>query len=690
MASSLGKTRNIGIAAHIDAGKTTLTERILYYTARTHKMGEVHDGNATMDWMVQERERGITITSAATYCQWLDHNINIIDTPGHVDFTMEVERSLRVLDGLIVLFCAVGGVQPQSETVWRQANRYNVPRLAFVNKMDRAGSDFYSTFEQISEKLKASAVPVQLPIGSEDKFRGLIDLVENKAYYYDVEEDELGTIYREGEIPSDMAEEVTRFRELLFEKIGAFDDAILESFLADEEIDSEDIKRILRQATIGNQIVPVFAGSAFRNKGVQLLLNGVVDYLPSPVDVPAVKGIDPSSGEEDTRASDPRLPAAALAFKIATDPHVGKLTFIRVYSGKIEKGTTVLNVGKNKRERIMRLIRMHANQREDVDMAKAGDIVVAIGLKETTTGDTLTNRKYPILLESILFPEPVISVALEPKSKADQERLSSSLARLSEEDPTFKYSTDEESGQMIISGMGELHLEIIVDRLLREFKVLARVGKPQVAYREAILGEAEAEGKFIKQTGGKGQYGVVKLRIKPLKDSTDIFKFTDSIVGGAVPREFIPSVERGCKEAMSSGILAGYPIIGVDITLIDGDYHSIDSSEIAFRVAGSIGFQEAFRKADPCLMEPIMDVDITAPEHTMGDVIGDLNGRRGKVNDIDHLQDGSVRIKAEVPLAEMFGYTTDLRSRTQGRASHVMEFHHYEPLPDELEKDIIG
>jgi len=686
----LGKTRNIGIAAHIDAGKTTLTERILYYTARTHKMGEVHDGNATMDWMVQERERGITITSAATYCQWLDHNINIIDTPGHVDFTMEVERSLRVLDGLIVLFCAVGGVQPQSETVWRQANRYNVPRLAFVNKMDRAGSDFYSTFEQISEKLKASAVPVQLPIGSEDKFRGLIDLVENKAYYYDVEEDELGTIYREGEIPSDMAEEVTRFRELLFEKIGAFDDAILESFLADEEIDSEDIKRILRQATIGNQIVPVFAGSAFRNKGVQLLLNGVVDYLPSPVDVPAVKGIDPSSGEEDTRASDPRLPAAALAFKIATDPHVGKLTFIRVYSGKIEKGTTVLNVGKNKRERIMRLIRMHANQREDVDMAKAGDIVVAIGLKETTTGDTLTNRKYPILLESILFPEPVISVALEPKSKADQERLSSSLARLSEEDPTFKYSTDEESGQMIISGMGELHLEIIVDRLLREFKVLARVGKPQVAYREAILGEAEAEGKFIKQTGGKGQYGVVKLRIKPLKDSTDIFKFTDSIVGGAVPREFIPSVERGCKEAMSSGILAGYPIIGVDITLIDGDYHSIDSSEIAFRVAGSIGFQEAFRKADPCLMEPIMDVDITAPEHTMGDVIGDLNGRRGKVNDIDHLQDGSVRIKAEVPLAEMFGYTTDLRSRTQGRASHVMEFHHYEPLPDELEKDIIG
>lgn len=686
----MGKTRNIGIAAHIDAGKTTLTERILYYTARTHKMGEVHDGNATMDWMVQERERGITITSAATYCQWLDHNINIIDTPGHVDFTMEVERSLRVLDGLIVLFCAVGGVQPQSETVWRQANRYNVPRLAFVNKMDRAGSDFYSTFEQISEKLKASAVPVQLPIGSEDKFRGLIDLVENKAYYYDVEEDELGTIYREGEIPSDMAEEVTRFRELLFEKIGAFDDAILESFLADEEIDSEDIKRILRQATIGNQIVPVFAGSAFRNKGVQLLLNGVVDYLPSPVDVPAVKGIDPSSGEEDTRASDPRLPAAALAFKIATDPHVGKLTFIRVYSGKIEKGTTVLNVGKNKRERIMRLIRMHANQREDVDMAKAGDIVVAIGLKETTTGDTLTNRKYPILLESILFPEPVISVALEPKSKADQERLSSSLARLSEEDPTFKYSTDEESGQMIISGMGELHLEIIVDRLLREFKVLARVGKPQVAYREAILGEAEAEGKFIKQTGGKGQYGVVKLRIKPLKDSTDIFKFTDSIVGGAVPREFIPSVERGCKEAMSSGILAGYPIIGVDITLIDGDYHSIDSSEIAFRVAGSIGFQEAFRKADPCLMEPIMDVDITAPEHTMGDVIGDLNGRRGKVNDIDHLQDGSVRIKAEVPLAEMFGYTTDLRSRTQGRASHVMEFHHYEPLPDELEKDIIG
>jgi len=686
----LGKTRNIGIAAHIDAGKTTLTERILYYTARTHKMGEVHDGNATMDWMVQERERGITITSAATYCQWLDHNINIIDTPGHVDFTMEVERSLRVLDGLIVLFCAVGGVQPQSETVWRQANRYNVPRLAFVNKMDRVGSDFYSTFEQISEKLKASAVPVQLPIGSEDKFRGLIDLVENKAYYYDVEEDELGTIYREGEIPSDMAEEVTRFRELLFEKIGAFDDAILESFLADEEIDSEDIKRILRQATIGNQIVPVFAGSAFRNKGVQLLLNGVVDYLPSPVDVPAVKGIDPSSGEEDTRASDPRLPAAALAFKIATDPHVGKLTFIRVYSGKIEKGTTVLNVGKNKRERIMRLIRMHANQREDVDMAKAGDIVVAIGLKETTTGDTLTNRKYPILLESILFPEPVISVALEPKSKADQEKLSSSLARLSEEDPTFKYSTDEESGQMIISGMGELHLEIIVDRLLREFKVLARVGKPQVAYREAILGEAEAEGKFIKQTGGKGQYGVVKLRIKPLKDSTDIFKFTDSIVGGAVPREFIPSVERGCKEAMSSGILAGYPIIGVDITLIDGDYHSIDSSEIAFRVAGSIGFQEAFRKADPCLMEPIMDVDITAPEHTMGDVIGDLNGRRGKVNDIDHLQDGSVRIKAEVPLAEMFGYTTDLRSRTQGRASHVMEFHHYEPLPDELEKDIIG
>ncbi len=689
MASFLGRIRNIGIAAHIDAGKTTLTERILFYTARTHRMGEVHDGSATMDWMVQERERGITITSAATYCEWKDHNINIIDTPGHVDFTVEVERSMRVLDGLVIVFCAVGGVQPQSETVWRQANRYSVPRLAFVNKMDRVGSDFFAVFDQIKDRLNAPAIPVQLPIGREDDFRGIIDLVTNKAYYYDKGEDDYGRVYREGPVPEDMIDTVIKFREMLFEKIGEFDDEILESYLGEEDVEPEAIKKVIRQATTGNQLVPVFVGSAFRNKGVQLLLDGVVDYLPSPVDVPAVKGIDPKTGEQDTRASDPMLPFAGLAFKIATDPHVGKLTFIRVYSGELQKGTAVLNVGKDKKERVMRLLRMHANQREDVDSVRAGDIAAAIGLKLTTTGDTLTDQKHPVLLESIQFPEPVISVALEPKSKADQEKMALSLEKLSEEDPTFKYQTDEESGQMIISGMGELHLEIIVDRLLREFKVEAKVGRPQVAYREAIRTEASAEGRFVKQTGGRGQFGVVRLRVAPIQDSADSFKFVNEIVGGTIPKEYIPAVEKGCREALQTGIIAGYPLVGVEATLYDGEFHSVDSSEMAFKIAGSMAIQDACRKASPALMEPVMAVEIVTPEHTMGDVIGDLNSRRGKIIDIDHSQDGTVRIKGEVPLSEMFGYTTDLRSRTQGRGSHSMEFHHYECLPAEMEKAIL-
>ncbi|MEP0815100.1 MAG: elongation factor G [bacterium] len=689
MVSVLGRIRNIGIAAHIDAGKTTLTERILFYTARTHRMGEVHEGSTIMDWMPQERERGITITSAATFCQWKDHQINIIDTPGHVDFTMEVERSMRVLDGLVAVFCAVGGVQPQSETVWRQANRYNVPRLAFVNKMDRIGSDFYSVVDQIRQRLHAPAVPVQLPIGSEDSFTGIVDLIENRAYFYNTEEDQLGRTYSAGPVPEEMAEITATYREQLFEKVGEFDDKIMEAYLSEEEISSEDIYRILRQATIGNQLVPVLCGSAFKNKGVQLLLDGVIRFLPSPVDIPPVKGHDPKTGEEDTRAADPRLPFAGLAFKIATDPHVGKLTFIRVYSGELEKGTSVLNVGKGKSERAMRLLRMHANQREDVDKVSAGDIAAVIGFKLTTTGDTITVPKHPILLESIHFPEPVMSVALEPKSKADQERMAVSLEKLSEEDPTFKYHTDQESGQMIISGMGELHLEIIVDRLLREFKVEAKVGKPQVSYREAILDTAEAEGRFVKQTGGRGQYGVCSLRVAPITDTNEQFRFIDKITGGVIPREYIPAVEQGCKEAMASGILAGYPMVGVEVTLFDGSHHSVDSSEIAFKTAGSMAFQAACRKARPCLKEPIMTVEVTAPEHTMGDVMGDLSSRRGRIVNMDHGNDGTVRIRAEVPLSEMFGYTTDLRSKTQGRASHVMEFHHYEPLPESIEKAIL-
>lgn len=686
MVSSLGKIRNIGIAAHIDAGKTTLTERILFYTARTHRMGEVHEGSATMDWMPQERERGITITSAATFCEWKGHKINIIDTPGHVDFTIEVERCLRVLDGLIIVFCAVGGVQPQSETVWRQANRYNVPRIAFVNKMDRVGSEFSTAVREMREKLSAPAIPVQLPIGCEDEFIGIVDLVENKAYFYDVEDDDHGKLYREGEIPPEMRDTVHEAREELFEKVGEFDDDILEAFLSDVEINTEDVYRVLRQGTLSNQFVPVFAGSAFKNKGIQLLLDGVIRYLPSPVDVPPVRGVSPKTGEEDSRTADPNAPFSALAFKIATDPHVGRLTFLRVYSGALEKGKTVLNVGKNKRERVMRLLRMHANQREDIDRIRAGDIVAVIGLKLTGTGDTLTDQKHPILLESIFFPDPVISVALEPKSLADQGKMSTALMKLSEEDPTFKYKTDEDSGQIIISGMGELHLEIIVDRLFREFKVEAKVGKPQVAYREAIQITAEAEVRFVKQTGGRGQFAVVTLRVQPISNGSEEFKFHDEIVGGVIPSKFISSIEKGCRSALKTGILAGYPLIGVEVTLLDGDHHSVDSSEMSFEIAGSMALQSACRKAEPCMKEPVMAVEVTAPEHTMGDVISDLNARRGSVHDIDHTQSGSVKIKAEVPLSEMFGYTTDLRSKTQGRATHVMEFDHYEALPEEKGK----
>lgn len=683
---SLKKTRNIGIMAHIDAGKTTTTERILYYTGRVHKMGEVHDGAAVMDWMEQEQERGITITSAATTCQWKEHRINIIDTPGHVDFTVEVERSLRVLDGAIALFCSVGGVEPQSETVWRQADKYRVPRIAFVNKMDRMGADFFQVVEMMKERLGANAIPIQIPIGKEDEFQGVIDLLTMEAIIY---EDDLGVKYTRTEIPEEYIKEAEEYREKLVEVLSEKDDDLMMKYLEGEEITVDELKEHLRRAAINVELIPVLCGSAFKNKGVQLLLGAVLDYLPSPVDVPPVKGINPDTGEEDTRKADDEAPFSALAFKIMADPYVGKLAFFRVYSGVLNAGSYVYNSSKDKRERVGRILQMHANHREERTEVYAGDLAAAVGLKNTSTGDTLCDADHPIVLEAMEFPEPVISVAIEPKSKADQDKLGMALQRLAEEDPTFKVKTDEETGQTIIEGMGELHLEIIVDRLLREFKVDANIGKPQVAYRETITQKvAGVNGKFIRQSGGRGQYGHVVLDIEPLGEG-DGFEFENKIVGGVIPKEYIPAVEAGVIEAMENGVLAGYPVVDVKISLVDGSYHDVDSSEMAFKIAGSIGFKEAAKKAGPVILEPIMKVEVVVPEDYMGDVIGDLNGRRGQVSGMETRATAQV-VKANVPLSEMFGYATDLRSKTQGRATYTMQFSHYEPAPKNIAKEIMG
>ena len=682
----LEKTRNIGIMAHIDAGKTTTTERILYYTGRVHKMGEVHDGAAVMDWMEQEQERGITITSAATTCQWKDFRVNIIDTPGHVDFTVEVERSLRVLDGAIALFCSVGGVEPQSETVWRQADKYRIPRLAFVNKMDRMGADFFQVVEMMRERLGANAVPIQIPIGKEDEFKGVIDLISMDAVLY---EDDLGVNYQQVAIPEDYQAQAEKYREHLLEALAEKDDELMVKYLEGEEISQADFKAALRKAVIDVTIIPVLCGSAFKNKGVQLLLDSVLDYMPSPVDVAAVRGLNPDSGEEEARQADDQAPFSALAFKIMADPYVGKLAFFRVYSGILQAGSYVYNSTKGKRERIGRILQMHANHREEKDAVYAGELAAAVGLRNTTTGDTLCLEDQRIILESMDFPEPVIDVAIEPKSKADQDKLGLALQRLAEEDPTFKIKTDEETGQTIIQGMGELHLEIIVDRLLREFKVDANIGRPQVAYRETITKKIEGvAGKFIRQSGGRGQYGHVILNIEPLGEGGG-FQFENKIVGGSIPREYIPAVEAGVIEAMENGVLASYPVVDVRVSLVDGSYHEVDSSEIAFKIAGSIGFKEAARQAKPVILEPIMDVEVVVPEEYMGDVIGDINGRRGQVKGMEPRATAQV-VKASVPLSEMFGYATDLRSKTQGRATYTMQFSHYEPAPKSIAKEIMG
>ena len=681
----LDKVRNIGIAAHIDAGKTTTTERILFYTGRTHRMGEVHEGAATMDWMVQEQERGITITSAATTTTWRDCQINIIDTPGHVDFTAEVERSLRVLDGVIAVFCAKGGVEPQSETVWRQADRYGVPRIAYVNKMDTVGANFDEVVRQIRERLKARPVVMQVPIGAEDQFEGIIDVLNQKALYW---LDELGTTIEERDIPPAYRERVQQLRHDLVEAAADFDEGIMIKYVEGEEPTTVELQAAIRKGTIMVQIVPVFCGSSYRNRGVQPLLDAVVDYLPSPIDIPAVKGIDPRTDEEVARATDDGAPLAALAFKIMTDPYVGKLTYLRIYSGTLSAGSYVYNANKRRKERIGRLVRMHANHRSDVDSAYAGDIVAAVGLKDTATGETLCDEGNPVILESMQFPEPVISVAIEPKTKADQDKLSLSLLKLAEEDPTFRMRTDEETGQTIIQGMGELHLEIIVDRLVREFKVEANVGKPQVAYRETVTRKSSAEGRFVRQTGGRGQYGHVKLTVEP-NESGKGFEFIDAIVGGAIPREYIPAVEAGVREAMESGVLAGYPMVDVIVTLEDGSYHEVDSSEMAFKIAGSMGFKAAAEKAAPTILEPMMKIEVTVPEEYTGDVIGDLNARRGRIEGIEP-RSGVQIISAVVPLASMFGYATDLRSRTQGRGVFAMEFHHYEQVPKAVADEIVA
>ena len=681
----LNKVRNIGIMAHIDAGKTTTTERILFYTGKLHRMGEVHEGSATMDWMEQEKERGITITSAATTCFWKDCRINIIDTPGHVDFTAEVERSLRVLDGAVALFCAVGGVEPQSETVWRQADKYRVPRIAFVNKMDRVGADFYNVLEMIKVRLGAHPVALQIPMGHGEMFTGLIDLVEKKAVIFD--ENSLGMQIFEEDVPRDMIDQVEEYRTKLIEAAAEYDDRLMEKYLEGEELTAEEIKAALRKGTVENHIVPVLLGSAFKNKGVQRLLDAVIDYLPSPADIPPVKGIDPRSGKEVERPASDDAPFTALAFKIMADPYVGKLTYFRVYSGSAKVGTYVYNTNSEKKERLGRILQMHANSRQEIDQVYAGDIVAAVGLKNTRTGDTLADASKPIVLESMNFPEPVIAVAIEPKTKADAEKLSQSLMKLSDEDPTFRVRTEEETGQTLISGMGELHLEIIVDRLLREFKVGARVGKPQVAYKETITRAVKSEGKFIRQSGGRGQYGHVVLEVMPNEKGKG-FEFEDKIVGGVVPREFIPAVKAGVIDALKNGVLAGYPVVDVKVALVDGSYHEVDSSEMAFKIAGSMAVKDALAKAGPVLLEPIMDVEVVVPEEYLGDVIGDLNSRRGKVSGILPRKDAQV-VEAFVPLAEMFGYATDLRSITQGRAVYTMQFDHYEKLPQNLVDEII-
>ena len=681
---SLEMTRNIGIMAHIDAGKTTTTERILFYTGVNHKVGETHDGSATMDWMAQEQERGITITSAATTCFWKDHRINIIDTPGHVDFTVEVERSLRVLDGSVTVFCAKGGVEPQSETVWRQAEEYKVPRMAYINKMDIMGADFYRVVQMMKDRLQCNAVPIQLPIGNEDEFKGIIDLVEMKA---DVFYDEFGKDMRVEEIPADLLEKAQEYRTQLVEHVAEQDDELMEKYLMGEELTAEEIIAGIRKATLANCMVPVCCGTSYRNKGVQKLLDAIVAYMPSPLDIPDMKGVNPETGEEDVRKASDDEPFSALAFKIATDPFVGKLCFFRVYSGSLSAGGPVYNSSKDNTERIGRILQMHANHRQDIDVVYAGDIAAAVGLRNTTTGDTLCDPKHPIILESMEFPEPVIHVAIEPKTKAGQEKMGIALAKLAEEDPTFRAYTDEETGQTIIAGMGELHLEIIVDRLLREFKVEANVGKPQVAYKETIRRNAESDTKYARQSGGKGQYGHVKIRIEPNPGKG--YEFANEIVGGAIPKEYIPAVDQGIQGALLSGTLAGYNVVDIKVTLYDGSYHEVDSSEMAFKIAGSMAVKDAIKKADPVLLEPIMKVTVIVPEEYMGDVIGDLNSRRGMILGMDAVP-GAQQINAEVPLSEMFGYATDMRSKTQGRGQYTMEPAHYNEVPKSVSEVIIS
>ncbi|WP_317320883.1 elongation factor G [Subdoligranulum variabile] len=695
---SLQMTRNIGIMAHIDAGKTTTTERILYYTGINHKIGEVHDGAATMDWMEQEQERGITITSAATTCYWSHtetqhdpalfkknrHRINIIDTPGHVDFTVEVQRSLRVLDGSVTVLAAKGGVEPQSETVWRQANEYKVPRMVYVNKMDTMGADFFRCVQMLHDRLHANGVPIQLPVGQEDTFKGIVDLIDMKA---DIYYDDMGNDVRVEDIPEDMKEQAQEYHDKLIEAVAETDEELMMKYLEGEELTKEEIKSALRKATISNEIVPVVCGSSYKNRGVQKLLDAIVDYMPAPTDIEAIKGTNPETGEEEARVSSDDAPFAALAFKIMTDPYVGKLCFFRVYSGKLDAGTTVYNSVKDQNERIGRILQMHANNRKDIDTVYAGDIAAAVGLKNTTTGDTLCDEKAPIILESMNFPEPVIRVAIEPKTKAGSEKMGIALAKLAEEDPTFKTWTDEETGQTIIAGMGELHLEIIVDRLLREFKVEANVGAPQVAYRETIRKSANQETKYARQSGGKGQYGHVKIKLEPNPGKG--YEFVNGVVGGAIPKEYIPAVDNGIQGAMKAGILAGYPVVDVKVTLWDGSYHEVDSSEMAFSIAGSMAFKEAMKKCDPVIMEPIMKVDVIVPDEYMGNVIGDLNSRRGQINNQES-QDGTARVTAMVPLSEMFGYATDLRSKTQGRGQYSMEPADYQQVPKNIADKIMN
>ena len=683
----LARTRNIGIMAHIDAGKTTTTERILFYTGRTHKIGEVHDGAATMDWMIQEQERGITITSAATTCYWDDHRIQIIDTPGHVDFTVEVERSLRVLDGAVAVFCAVGGVEPQSETVWRQADTYGVPRIAYINKMDRTGADFDNVVEMMKDRLHTRTVLLQLPIGAEEDFVGIIDLVGMNAILFN--EDDKGINPTTEKIPAEYVDKAKEARHELVEAAAEYDDSLLEKYLEGEDISVDEVKAAIRRATIDCAITPVTCGASFKNKGVQPLLDAIIDFLPSPVDVPAIKGEDIKTGEEVVRPADPDAPFSALAFKVMTDPYVGKLTYFRVYSGTRDAGSYALNATKGHKERIGRLLAMHANHREDVEQVIAGDIVAAVGLKNTITGDTLTDSDSPVLLESMVFPDPVIDIAIEPKTKADQERLAQSLAKLAEEDPTFRVRTDEETMQTIIAGMGELHLEVIVDRLLREFKVEANVGKPQVAYRETAANPAlKIEGKFIRQTGGRGQYGHVVINLEP-QDPGFGYEFDNKIVGGSVPKEYINSVDRGIQEALDSGVLAGYPVVDIKVELIDGSYHDVDSSEMAFKIAGSMAIKDALKRGKPQLLEPVMSVEVVTPEEFMGDVMGDLSSRRGHIDGIEP-RAGVQVIRSRVPLSEMFGYATDMRSRTQGRGSYTMQFSAYEPVPKSVSEEIIA